>query len=97
MNVLMGERYKMISKQTKDYVRGMYGKQPGEMNPELITKVLGDGKPISCRPADLIEPQYEKFRAECADVARCEEDILTYAMFPPIARDFLKRKYGIAD
>ena len=94
MNVLMGERYKMISRQTKDYVRGMYGKQPGEMNPELVKKALGDEKPITCRPADLIEPQYEKLRAECGDLARCEEDVLTYAMFPPIARDFLRRKYA---
>lgn len=96
-NVLTGERYKMISKQAKDYVKGMYGKQPGCVSAELIQKALGDEQPINCRPADLIQPQYEKFRAESADFAKCEEDILTYAMFPNIARDFLKRKYGVED
>ena len=97
MNVITGERYKMLPKQTKDYVRGMYGKQPGEMNPELIKKALGDEQPISCRPADLIEPQYEKLRAEAGSLARSEEDVLTYAMFPAVASEFLKRKYGIAE
>lgn len=93
MNVLTGERYKMIPKEVVAYVKGQYGKAPGPINETLKQKILGDGQPITCRPADLIEPGYEKIKAECADVARTEEDILTYAMFPTIAREYLMEKY----
>ena len=96
-NVLAGERYKMVSKQTKDYVKGMYGRQPGEMNPELVKKALGDEKPIDCRPADLLEPQYVKFWKEARKFACTEEDVLLYAMFPAVAEKFLRNKYGITD
>lgn len=96
-NVLSGERYKMVSKQTKDYVKGMYGRQPGEMNPELVQKALGDEKPIDCRPADLLEPQYVNFWKESRKFACTEEDVLLYAMFPTVAEKFLKRKYAIAE
>lgn len=94
-NVLTGERYKMISKQTRDYVKGMYGKQPGEMSPELVAKALNGEQPIAGRPADMLEPQYEKYAQEAGALARCEEDVLTYAMFPNVATDFLKQKYGL--
>lgn len=93
MNVLTGERYKMIPKEVVAYVKGQYGKAPGPVSEALQKKILGDEKPITCRPADLIEPGYEKIKAECADVARTAEDILTYAMFPTIAREFLTEKY----
>ena len=95
MNVMFGERYKMVSKEVREYLSGYYGKPPGEIDAELLRSVLGDERPITCRPADLIEPQLEKLRAEAADVARNEEDLMTYAMFPDVARKFLKVKYGI--
>lgn len=96
INVIAGERYRMIPKEIRAYVRGQYGKAPGEVNPELIRKILGESEqPITCRPADLIEPGYERIKAECADVARSEEDVLTYAMFPAVARTFLEKKYGL--
>lgn len=95
MNVIMGQRYKMIPKETKDYIRGKYGRVPGKIAPELIKAVLEDEKPITCRPADLLEPEYDKIKALCAEFARTEEDILTYAMFPTVAESYLKEKYGL--
>lgn len=95
-NVLTGERYRMIPKEVRAYVRGEYGKAPGTVNRALQEKILGkDGAPITCRPADLIEPGYERLRAECADFARTEEDVLTYAMFPTVGGAYLKEKYGL--
>lgn len=97
MNVISGERYKLIPKEVNAYVKGRYGKAPGPVSEELKRKILAPGEaPITCRPADLIAPGYERVSEECADVARTEEDILTYAMFPQVGRDFLKAKYGIA-
>lgn len=95
-NVITGERYKVISKQTKDYLRGMYGHPLGTVSPELMAKALGDEKPIPGKAADLLPPQYEQFKAQAGNLARCEEDVLTYAMFPAVAEAFLKKKYGIA-
>ncbi len=96
MNVIAGQRYKMMPKETKAYIKGEYGKAPGPISEELRALVLTDGQqPITCRPADLIEPSYERLKAEISDVAKSEEDILTYAMFPGLGRDFLKRKYGL--
>lgn len=93
INVLLGERYKMVSKEAKDYIKGLYGRPPGEISPALIKQILGDDKPITCRPADLLEPGFEAMRAEVGDLAKCEEDVLTYAMFPEVAREFLQKKY----
>ncbi|WP_432409419.1 pyruvate carboxylase subunit B [Wukongibacter sp. M2B1] len=93
-NVLTGERYKMVSKEIKDYCRGMYGKPPGDISPELMKKALGNEKPISCRPAELLEPMYEKVKAEIDGLARSDEDILTYALFPNNTPEFLKYKYS---
>ena len=94
-NVLIGERYKVIPKEITAYVKGQYGKAPGPVNEDLKKRILGGAQPITCRPADLIEPGYERLKAECADVARTEEDVLIYAMFPQVGRDFLKIKYGL--
>lgn len=93
MNVLTGERYKAIPKEVVAYVKGQYGRAPGPISETLKQKILGDEQPITCRPADLIQPGYERIKAECADVARTEEDILTYAMFPAVARTYLEKKY----
>lgn len=93
-NILTGERYKMIPKEVRAYVRGEYGRAPGAISEELKAKILVNGvQPITCRPADLIEPGFERMKAECADIARTDEDVLTYAMFPVVGRTFLETKY----
>lgn len=92
-NVLMGERYKFISKEMRDYCRGMYGCPPGPIAPELLQKALGGKAPIDCRPASLLEPGWEKAKRDAGSLARSEEDVLTYALFPTVAPDFLKKKY----
>ncbi|MEG1773225.1 MAG: pyruvate carboxylase subunit B [Oscillospiraceae bacterium] len=94
MNVIAGQRYKMLPNETKAYVRGEYGKAPGRVSEELQRLILTDGQqPITCRPADQIPPAYDRFAAEIADLARSEEDVLTYAMFPALGRPFLEKKY----
>lgn len=92
MNVLVGERYKVVPKEVKDYVRGLYGRPPGEISQEIMAKIIGNEKPITCRPADLLEPQYElmKKEAEKLGIVKKEEDILIYALYPAIAPKFLK-------
>jgi len=92
MNVIAGERYKLVIKEVKEYVRGMYGKPPAEINPEVRKKVIGDEEPITCRPADLLEPQLEKYRKEVAYYIEQEEDVLSYAMFPQIALKFFQER-----
>ena len=94
-NVLCGKRYMMISREIKAYVRGEYGRAPGPVSEELKSKVLTNGEePLTCRPADLIPPAYDTFAAEIGDLARNEEDVLTYAMFPAHGRRFLESKYS---
>lgn len=92
LNVLMGERYKVIPKEVKDYVRGLYGRSPAPISPEIVGKIIGDEEPIHCRPADLLKPEYEKRKKEAEDlgIAKSEEDILTYILYPAIAPKFLK-------
>ncbi len=98
-NVIMGERYKTVTKEFKGMVKGEYGKTPVEIDPEFRKKILGDEEAITCRPADLLEPELETMRAEAAEWIEQEEDVLTYAMFPQVAPKFFKerrdRKYGI--
>jgi oxaloacetate decarboxylase alpha subunit len=99
LNVLMGERYKMVPKETKDIVRGMYGKTPVAISDEIREKIIGDEKPITCRPADLLEPQLKKIEEEMKDYKEKEEDVLSYALFPQQAMDYFKfrqaQKFGI--
>ncbi|MBC7090024.1 MAG: sodium-extruding oxaloacetate decarboxylase subunit alpha, partial [Methanobacteriaceae archaeon] len=92
MNVLSGERYKMVSNEVKDYFKGFYGRPPAPLNPKVAAKVIGDQEPIDCRPADLLEPQFEKYKreGEKLGIIRKEEDILTFALYPTIAPKFLR-------
>ena len=90
LNVLQGERYKMITKESKKILHGEFGKTIKPFNPEVQKKAIGDEKPITCRPADLIPPQLPKFRKECAQWVQQEEDVLTYALFPQVATEFFK-------
>jgi oxaloacetate decarboxylase alpha subunit len=99
LNVLMGERYKMVPKETKDIVRGMYGTTPVPISEEIRKKIIGDEEPITCRPADLLEPQLKKVEEEMKDYKEKEEDVLSYALFPQQAMDYFKfrqaQKYGV--
>ena len=90
LNVLQGERYKMITKETKKVLRGEFGKTIKPFNPEVQKKAIGDEEPITCRPADLIAPQLPGFREEIRDYLRQEEDVLSYALFPQVAMEFFK-------
>ena len=92
LNVLSGERYKMIPKESKALLRGEYGQVPGVVNEEVRKKAIGDAEVITCRPADLIEPELPKYREETKDVARCEEDVLSYALFPQVASKFFENR-----
>ncbi len=86
-NVLAGERYKNVTKEVKAYLRGEYGRAPGEIDKELQKKVVGDDI-ISGRYADGLEPAFDKTKAELGDVARCDEDVLSYISFPQVAEKF---------
>jgi len=91
-NVLMGERYKNVSKEVKAYLKGEYGKAPGEINPDLIKKVLGDEKPITGRFADNMEPEFNKAKKKLGSLAENDEDVLSYIAFPQIAEKFLRER-----
>ncbi|MDY2777134.1 MAG: oxaloacetate decarboxylase subunit alpha [Collinsella sp.] len=92
MNVLSGERYKIVPSEIKDYVRGNYGRPPVSITRSMRETIIGDDEVITCRPADLIEPQMPRLRKEIEQYARSEEDVLSYALFPEQARDFLGRR-----
>ena len=94
MNVIAGEPYKMVPKESKGLLRGEYGTLPAPVNEEVRKKCIGDDEVITCRPADLIGPELEKYKAEAGDLAKCEEDVLSYALFPQVAAKFLETKYG---
>ena len=92
MNVLGGERYKTVSNEVKEYMKGMYGKSPAPVDPEISKRIIGDDEVITCRPADLLEPGFDKYKTEGMEegFVKTDEDALTYALYPPIAPKFLK-------
>ncbi len=90
LNVLQGERYKMVTKESKKILSGEFGQTIKPFNKEVQKKCIGDVKPITCRPADLIKPQLPQFREECKEWIQQEEDVLSYALFPQVATDFFK-------
>lgn len=92
VNVLTGERYKMILKEVKSYCRGEYGRAPGEINPEIMKKALGNDKPIKGRYAATLEPGFEKAKEEIKDLSTREEDVLSYLSFPQVAKEFLEKR-----
>lgn len=93
-NVMTGARYKMVPNEIKDYLKGLYGKTPVEVNDAFRKSIIGDAEVITDRPANHLEPALDKYRAEVGDLARTEEDVLTYALFPQVAKDFLAKKYN---
>lgn len=95
-NVISGERYKMVPKEIKDYVRGLYGKSPVTISEEIKEKIIGKEEVFTGRPADLIEEEYEKLKRESKEFAQSEEDVLMYAMFPQVAQNYLNQKYHSA-
>ncbi len=92
LNVLSGERYKIFTKESKGLLRGEYGAVPGKVNEEVRKKAIGDDEVITCRPADLLDPELEKYREETKDIAKCDEDVLSIALFPQVAPGFIQKR-----
>ncbi len=101
MNVVTGERYKMVPNESKDLLRGKYGLTPAPIDPAFLKQILGDEVPITARPADFLPPELEKIRKDAARYIESEEDVLTYAMFPQVAEQFfhkrLEKKHRLDD
>jgi len=99
LNVMTGERYKVVPNEVKAYVKGMYGKPSAPIKEEIIHKIIGDEEIITCRPADLLSPVLEENAKEIAEYMENPEDVLTYALFPQVALDYFKfrmaEKYGL--
>ena len=96
-NVLAGERYKNVSKEVKSYLRGEYGKAPGEVNEDVRKQILGDAELIKGRYADTLEPEFEKAKAEIGDKAKSDEDVLSYIAFPAQAEKFFDYREEMKD
>ena len=94
LNVLTGERWKIVPKEVKNYFLGFYGRPPGEMDEKIREKVIGDEKPIDCRPGEIIEPELDKIYETMGPWIMQPEDALSYALFPAVAKDFLVKKYA---
>ncbi len=91
LNVVLGERYKVVPEEVRNYFRGLYGRPPAPIDETIRKKVIGDEKPIDGRPADQFEPAMEKAAAELGDLARSRQDVISYVLFPQVARPFLQR------
>lgn len=91
-NILAGERYKMVPKEIKEYVKGLYGASPAPMNPEIVKKIIGDDAVVTVRPADLIGNELPKYKEEIGDLAESMEDVLSYSLFPQVAKTFLESR-----
>ena len=87
----------MCAREVKDYLHGRYGKAPAPVNEEVRKKIIGDDEVISCRPADLLKPEFESLKEKYRDIARCDEDVLSLALFEQVAADFLKKKYAVPE
>lgn len=92
LNIITGQRYKTCTNETKNLVRGMYGKTPAPISAEIRKKIIGEEKPTTVRPADLLPPEFDRLAAEVKQYARSEEDVLSYALFPQVALDFFKER-----
>jgi oxaloacetate decarboxylase alpha subunit len=92
LNVVLGERYKIIPDEVRQYIRGYYGRPPAPIDPDVRRMAIGDEKPIDCRPADMIPPAMPKAREETSHLTQDEEDVISYALFPQVAGPFLERR-----
>src|SRR5699024_6954739 len=97
LNVITGERYKMVTKESKDMLLGKYGQTAKPFNKEIQKQVIKDEKPITCRPADLIEPELDKIEEEMKEWKQQDEDVLSYALFPQVSVDFFKYRKAQQD
>lgn len=97
LNVLNGERYKVCAKEIKDYLHGKYGKTPYQVNEEVKNKIIGNDEVITCRPADLLQPEIARIKEQYQDLIKSDEDLLSLALFEKVAEDFLKKKYQQED
>lgn len=93
LNVLTGERYAKVTREVRDYVKGLYGRPPAPIDPELVKKILGDEKPIDVRPGEIIEPEVEKARQRIGLLARNDEDLLIYIILGEVGKKFLQKRY----
>lgn len=91
-NVIAGDRYKMVTKEFKGIIEGKYGTTPMPIDPEFRKQIIGDEEPITCRPADLLEPELDKLRAEIPQYIEQDEDVLSYAQFPEVATKFFEKR-----
>lgn len=92
LNIVLGDRYKMATNEVINYMRGYYGRPPAPVDEEVRNKIIGNEQPIDCRPADLIEPELPKTREDFADLIQSDEDLVSLALFPQVASDFLKKR-----
>lgn len=92
MNVITGERYKMVPKEITEYLKGLYGKSPAPVDPEVQKKIIGDFKPITYRHADDLAPEFENLKEKYKDIARSDEDVLSIALFEQVAIKFLEKR-----
>jgi pyruvate carboxylase subunit B len=92
MNVLTEERYQTITNEVKSYLQGRYGRTPGQVNPVVRRKAIGDAEVIECRPADLLQDEMDALREQVGDLAQSEEDVMIYAMFPDLGREYLEHR-----
>jgi Pyruvate/oxaloacetate carboxyltransferase len=97
LNVMTGKRYSVIAMETRNYVMGLYGEPPGQISEEMKNQVLRKKQPISCRPADLLKPGLDQARKEAGSLARSEEDVLSYALFPEIAKEYFLHRDGTGE
>lgn len=93
-NIVTGERYKVIPTEIRNYVRGQYGKSAAPISDEIKKLIIGDEEVITVRPADLLENSYERMKEEIGDLAQSEQDVLSYALFPPVAKAFFEKRAG---
>ncbi|MBP5445902.1 MAG: oxaloacetate decarboxylase subunit alpha [Acholeplasmatales bacterium] len=94
MNVITGERYKMVPKEIKEYLHGNYGAAPAPVDETIKKQIIGDDEVITCRPADLIAPEFEALKEKYKDLAKTDEDVLSIALFENVAIKFLEEKYN---
>jgi pyruvate/oxaloacetate carboxyltransferase len=94
LNVMTGKRYSVVATETRNYLMGLYGEPPGPVSEEMKKKILGKNEPITCRPADLLKPGLDQARQEAGHLATSEEDVLSYALFPEIAKDYFLWRDG---
>lgn len=92
LNVISGQRYKMVPKEINEYLHGRYGKAPAEIDPLIKNKIIGDDEVITCRPADLLAPEFDSLKEKYKDLAKSDEDVLSLALFEKVAADFMEKR-----